>query len=366
MATGSSSFWGSEPEQVNSSSVERIEKALKDKVQTTVSVDDPSKAIAIIFKKFDKNNSGKISLDEFLQGMKSLNFEGYEKDCTGLFKRFDTARAGYLDLKDFGAALFTTGDKKLRATSTIGKIREALTIRAGGYLELKDLSRQFKIMDKDGNGVLSREELKDGLAKFLRVFNYELKPAEFERLFAAFDLDGNGTLSHKEFIRGVRGEMSDQRRAIVKMAFEVLDTDKSGSISMEEIRAKYNVNKHPKVVSGQMTPEQAIKEFMSPWNKSDKDQITWEDFLDYYEYISPLIDNDDYFELMMRNAFHISGGEGLAANTSNKRVRVVHRDGKESIEEVKNDMGINKFDREKIMENLKAQGLDPVEIHFVN
>jgi len=62
-----------------------------------------------------------------------------------------------------------------------------LTIRAGGYLELKDMARQFKIMDKDGNGTLSKEELKDGLNKFLRTFNMELKRAEFEKLFAAFD-----------------------------------------------------------------------------------------------------------------------------------------------------------------------------------
>ena len=62
-----------------------------------------------------------------------------------------------------------------------------MTIRAGGYLELKDMARQFKIMDKDGNGTLSKEELKDGLNKFLRTFNMELKRAEFEKLFAAFD-----------------------------------------------------------------------------------------------------------------------------------------------------------------------------------
>ena len=49
------------------------------------------------------------------------------------------------------------------------------------------MARQFKIMDKDGNGTLSKEELKDGLNKFLRTFNMELKRAEFEKLFAAFD-----------------------------------------------------------------------------------------------------------------------------------------------------------------------------------
>jgi len=62
-----------------------------------------------------------------------------------------------------------------------------LTIRAGGYLELRDLARQFKIMDTDKSGTLSKDEVKDGLGKFLRAFNFELKRAEFEKVFAAFD-----------------------------------------------------------------------------------------------------------------------------------------------------------------------------------
>jgi len=120
-------------------------------------------------------------------------------------------------LREFGGALFNTGDKTLRATSTIGKVREALTIRSGGYLELKDLARQFAIIDTDKSGTLSKEELKIGLAKFLRVFNLELSRAEFEKIFAAFDKDGDGTLSYNEFIRGVRGDMNDRREALVKL-----------------------------------------------------------------------------------------------------------------------------------------------------
>ena len=45
--------------------------------------------------------------------------------------------------------------------------------------------------------------------------------------------------------------------------------------------------------------------------------MTWSEFLDYYKDLSVGIDDDDYFELMMRNAWHISGGEGNHANTSN-------------------------------------------------
>jgi calcyphosin len=64
-------------------------------------------------------------------------------------------------------------------------------------------------------------------------------------------------------------------------------------------------------------------------------KVTPAEFLNYYNNVSSSIDNDDYFELMMRNAWHISGGEGWCANSSCLRVLCKHADGHESVEEMK-------------------------------
>ena len=58
----------------------------------------------------------------------------------------------------------------------------------------------------------------------------------------------------------------------------------------------------------------------------------------------------------------MSGGEGAAANTTNRRVLVTHRDGRQTVEEIKNDLGIRHDDIPAMMANLRAQGLDPVSI----
>ena len=68
--------------------------------------------------------------------------------------------------------------------------------------------------------------------------------------------------------------------------------------------------------------------------------MTAQEFEQYYSNVSSSIDDDDYFELMMRNAWHITGGEGWCANSSNRRVLVTHADGSQSVEEVKNDLGV--------------------------
>lgn len=64
-------------------------------------------------------------------------------------------------------------------------------------------------------------------------------------------------------------------------------------------------------------------------------KVTPSEFIKYYSNVSASIDNDDYFELMIRNAWHISGGKGWCENSSCRRVLVTHKDGHQSVQEVK-------------------------------
>ena len=74
-------------------------------------------------------------------------------------------------------------------------------------------------------------------------------------------------------------------------------------------------------------------------------KVTAQEFVNYYTAVGASIDDDDYFELMIRNAWHISGGEGWCANTTNRRVLVTHPDGRQTVEEIKNDLGLKADDK---------------------
>ena len=57
--------------------------------------------------------------------------------------------------------------------------------------------------------------------------------------------------------------------------------------------------------------------FASQWDGGEKDGIiTKEEFSEYYANVGAGIENDSYFELMIRNAWHISGGEGWQQTTA--------------------------------------------------
>ena len=93
--------------------------------------------------------------------------------------------------------------------------------------------------------------------------------------------------------------------------------------------------------------------------------MTPEEFEAYYANVSASVDNDDYFELMIRNAWHISGGEGQYENTSNRRVLVTHADGRQTVEEITDDLGIRGDDTAALQRNLAKRGIRAANIELV-
>ena len=81
----------------------------------------------------------------------------------------------------------------------IKTIKEKIVKRAGND-GLHALSRMLRIFDADGNGKLSRAELRDGL----RDSGVDLTAAQSDQVFAYFDRDRSGYVTVGELMRGMR------------------------------------------------------------------------------------------------------------------------------------------------------------------
>ena len=53
-------------------------------------------------------------------------------------------------------------------------------------------------------------------------------------------------------------------------------------------------------------------------------KITKNEFLNYYYNVSAACDRDDYFEIVIRNAWHFSGMESWSSNSANPRFRQIN------------------------------------------
>lgn len=244
--------------------------------------------------------------------------------------------------------------------SIIATLRSVLAARAGGFSALKDLAKQFKLMDRTKNGHLDREEVARGLTVFLRGFGMRFSAAETDELFAYLDVDRSGSVDYNEFVRQIIGDMNERRVALVDLAYGVLDPARSGAVTLADIASKYDVSQNPKVLSGEWTKDRALREFVKEWDRNGDAVITREEFREYYSWVSPSIDNDDHFELMIRNAWHISGGSGWSENTANRRVLATFANGRQQVLEIKNDLGIGPKDTAKMIERLRQQGYEGI------
>ncbi|DBA03346.1 TPA: hypothetical protein N0F65_004623 [Lagenidium giganteum] len=279
-----------------------------------------------------------------------------------LVRLYDVLNASPAGAAAAASSAFGSGSATRRPRNAIEVVRARLLQRIATdepnakHIGLNHLQRSLTLMDQDHDHRLTKEELKVGLRKLGVDINFQ----ELDYLFSYCDSDHSGCISAEEFLVGMRGEMSARRLDFVHRAFAILDKDGSGIVTLDELREAYDTSKHPDVLAGRLTPDEALKIFAEQWETqaATRDgEITREEFETYYRNVSASIDSDDYFELMMRNAWHISGGEGNCANTSNRRVLVTRADGTQSVEEIKNDLGIRAQDKDKMRANLHAQGI---------
>ena len=166
-------------------------------------------------------------------------------------------------------------------------------------------------MDDNHSMSLDKFEFSKAMSDYMLGFS----EGEVQTLFAYVDYDRSGLIEYDEFLRAIRGPMNANRKAIVMRAFNKMDADGSGMIDINDIRGVYKADKHPDVLAGKKTEQQVLSEFLETFetahsmrNEQTPDHIVSKDeWVEYYNNVSASIDRDDYFALMMNNAWNLDG-----------------------------------------------------------
>ena len=291
------------------------------------------------FKYFDLKNTGFCTKDVFTRTMLKIGITGLTEDeISQLFPLFKPNKDGLLDYKDFVSNLYSNKSitsKKQPPKQTqeaspeeyddqsnlpkkeslsqdpvenvLNKIRDRLASR--GIEGVCSIARNFRIIDDNNSQTIDFDEFK----KCCKDFNFGLTDDEIQLAFESFDRDNTGEIDYDEFLRTIRGEMNDFRRNLVNQVFNKLDINGNGQITFDEIQEKYDAKNHPEVLSGKKTEEEVLKEFMDTFQDTynylcgtETDNIiTLEEFMEYYENVSMTIDDDEYFETLLNNAWNL-------------------------------------------------------------
>jgi len=239
------------------------------------------------FQFLDQDRSGRISLQEFLRGVKFCLGDAHaptvnDHTLTTVFRRFDVDGDDTLSIEEFAAAFapmtgFHTNnsnlyystwgrqipgaavaDAKLSQRDEDRKWRtvQSVIMRLASSLSRLGQSPQalFHNLDLDGNGFLSWEELERAVV----ALEPTLSQSEKQLVFAQFDKDGNQVVDLREFcdiLGGVNAPavlaVEDKVKTIiwkfkergysVNNIFQIFDRDGDGHLSFQEFQTAMNV-----------------------------------------------------------------------------------------------------------------------------
>ena len=99
--------------------------------------------------------------------------------------------------------------------------------------ERDGLAKVFKDFDKNGDGKLSMQEVKEG---YLEHYGKIMSDEEVEQMFNAVDSDKSGFIDYSEFVVAAMNENQLTTNDKLQAAFKMFDKDGSGVISPDEIK----------------------------------------------------------------------------------------------------------------------------------
>ena len=139
--------------------------------------------------------------------------------------------------------------------------------------ERKDLEKQFKEWDKNGDGVLSRDEIIEGYKK---TYGF-VDEGEIDNMISSIDLDGNGVIDYNEFLTCTMNKDKILNNDNLEICFKAFDSDNSGKISLDEISAIFNSGDKEKINKEEL---EVFKKIIKDADENGDGEISFKEFKD--------------------------------------------------------------------------------------
>lgn len=159
--------------------------------------------------------------------------------------------------------------QRLRNFAGMTRLRKAAILAAAQHLsyeEIHGLRELFKSFDRNGDGQITLDELREGLARQAR-----LADSEVEQILRDTDVDGNGVIDYEEFVASTMNLSMLEREEVCIKAFQQLDKDGSGTLTADEVAEAMGM-------AGRMA-ESEVKDMIARYDVNGDNQIDYSEFL---------------------------------------------------------------------------------------
>lgn len=137
--------------------------------------------------------------------------------------------------------------------------------------DISDLIKVFEEIDKNKDGTITLDEMKDGIEKMNQMIDIDIT-----ELFKSIDTDKSGSISYTEFVAASMDQKIYMKEERLYEAFKTFDNDDNGKISKEELK---------QVLKAELVD---LNDFEAIVNQYDKDG---DGEIDYNEFLSMMNNN---------------------------------------------------------------------------
>jgi calcium-dependent protein kinase len=117
------------------------------------------------------------------------------------------------------------------------KIKDAvhmfLASQVINHEECRILTEQFKVLDKNSDGKISKEEL---IENYCQSLDKDEAVRRAEYILSQVDVNGNGEIDYTEFLSACMNFKNYLSKETLYRAFQMFDVDRSGFITVEELK----------------------------------------------------------------------------------------------------------------------------------
>ncbi|XP_028408457.1 EF-hand calcium-binding domain-containing protein 6-like isoform X2 [Dendronephthya gigantea] len=270
-------------------SAEEAEARIKSKLQQNFS------GLREAFYKFDDNHDGQVTRGEFRRVLKLFMITMTDSEFDRLLNKIQFGPDETLNYRDFLKRFekaekveshgWLMGKREAKSASDVGHVTAEQAdeiIKTKATQQWEDLSRAFRNFDEDGNGIVTKAELKNILYRY----QLSLTQQEFDKLWNRYDTDRNGYVDYKEFIAklGVEfasGDTDGHSRRIIDESYDTI---------MPEFKNKYKENERrsKEVVEDNQVARESHRPLTTDVDKKLKEIVLSR----FYKFVKALVEAD--------------------------------------------------------------------------